>query len=196
MNNATTIRALAAIVIVVVLIFTTGSLAAAATSSSFAPQPQNLTCTHPDNNTTCSQERIISTTTQIPLPIPSPTSQPSTTLTIIKDIINDIVGTIFAKDFTSSASDSNVSPQSSFPGARFPSATTTVTLKPGIFPAVLLQPANATTTGALLLLLITTNVVVMILLPAQITKRLIILQKIQHLSFCQYHFLKKRKVVN
>ena len=69
-------------------------------------------------------------------------------MTIIKDVINDIVGTIFAKDFTSSASDSNVSPQSSFPGARFSSATTTVTLKPGIFPAVLLQPANATTTGA------------------------------------------------
>ena len=150
MNNATTIRALsAAVVVVVVLIFTTGSLAAAtATSSSFAPQPHNLICIHPGNNTTCSQERIISTTTQIPLPTPSPTPQPSTTLTIIKDIINDIVGTIFAKDFTSSASDSNVSPQSSFPGAQSPSATTTVTLKPGIFPAVLLQPANATTTGA------------------------------------------------
>ena len=146
MNNATTIRALAA-VIVVVLIFTTGSLAAATTSSSSAPQPHNLICIHPGNNTTCSQERIISTTTQIPLPTPSPIPQPSTTLTIIKDIINDIVGTIFAKDFTSSASDSIVSPQSSFPGARFPSATT-VTLKPGTFPVVLLQPANSTTTGA------------------------------------------------
>jgi hypothetical protein len=136
-------RALSVIVVVVVLIFTTGSLAAA-TSSSFAPQPQNLTCTHPDNNASCSQERIISTTTQIPLPTPSPIPQPSTTLTIIKDIINDIVGTIFAKDFTSSASDSNVSPQSSFPGARFSSATVTM---PGTFPVVLLQQANATTTA-------------------------------------------------
>jgi hypothetical protein len=141
MNNATTMRALSVLVIVVVVIFTTGSLAAAATLSSSATQPHNLICTHPDNNTTCSQERIISTT-QIPLPTPSPTPQSSTTLTIIKDIINDIVGTIFAKDFTSSASDSNVSPQSSFPGARFPSAT--VTLKPGTFPVVLLQQANAT----------------------------------------------------
>jgi hypothetical protein len=131
MNNATTVRALAA-VIVVVLVFAAGSLAAA-TSSSFTPQPHNLICIHPGNNTTCSQERIISTTTQIPLPTPSPTSQPSTTLTIIKDIINDIVGTIFAKDFTSSASDSNVSHQSSFPG------TTTVTSKPGTFPIVLSQ---------------------------------------------------------
>jgi hypothetical protein len=145
MNNTTTIRAIAVIVIVVVLIFTKGSLAAA-TSSSFAPQPQNLICTHPGNNASCSQERIISTTTQIPLPTPSPTPQPSTTLTIIKDVINDIVGTIFSKDFTSSASDSNVSPQSSFPGARFPNAA--VTLKPGTFPVVLLQQVNSTTTGA------------------------------------------------
>jgi hypothetical protein len=143
MNNTTTIRALAA-VIVVVLVFTTGSLAAAS-SSSFAPQPQNLICIHPGNNTTCSQERIISTTTQIALPTPSPTLQPSATLTIIKDVINDIVGTIFAKDFTSSATDSNVFPQSSFPGARFPNAAT---LKPGTFPVVLSQQANATTTGA------------------------------------------------
>jgi hypothetical protein len=141
MNNATTVRALAAVIVVVVLIFTTGSLAAA--TSSFAPQPHNLIYIHPGNNTTCSQERIISTTTQIPLPTPSPTPQPSTTLTIIKDIINDIVGTIFAKDFTSSASDSNVSPQSSFPGARFSSATVTM---PGTFPVVLLQQANSTTT--------------------------------------------------
>jgi hypothetical protein len=137
MNNTTTIRDLA--VVVVVLIFTTGSLSAAATSS-FTPQPHNLICTHPGNNATCSQEKIISTT-QIPLLTP----QPSTTLTIIKDVINDIVGTIFAKDFTSSASDSNVSPQSSFPGARFPNAT--VTLKPGTFPVVLLQQANSTTTA-------------------------------------------------
>jgi hypothetical protein len=140
-NNATIVRALAA-VIVVVLVFTTGSLAAA---SSSAPQPQNMICIHPGNNTTCSQERIISTITQIPLPTPSPIPRPSTTLTIIKDIINDIVGTIFAKDFTSSASGNNVSPQSSFPGARFPN--TTVTLKPGTFPVVLLQQANATTTA-------------------------------------------------
>jgi hypothetical protein len=42
------------------------------------------------------------------------------------------------------ASDSNVSPQGSFPGARFPN--TTVTLKPGTFPVVLSQQANATTT--------------------------------------------------
>ena len=75
----------------------------------------------------------------------APIPQPSATLTIIKDIINDIVGTIFAKDFTSSASGNNVSPQSSFPGARFPSAT--VTLKPGTFPVVLLQQANSTTTA-------------------------------------------------
>ena len=135
----------AAIVMVVVLIFTTGTLAAAAaTSSSFAPQPQNLTCTHPDNNASCSQEGIISTT-QISLPILQP--QSSATLTNIKHVINDIVGTIFAKDFTSSASDSNVSPQSSFPGAQSP-GTTTVTLKPGTFPAVLSQQANATTTTA------------------------------------------------
>jgi hypothetical protein len=146
MNNATTVRALAAaVIVVVVLIFTTGTLAAATATSSFTPQPHNLICIHPGNNTTCSQERIISTTTQIPLPTPSPTPQPSTTLTIIKDIINDIVGTIFAKDFTSSASDSNVSPQSSFPGARFSSATVTM---PGTFPVVLLQQANSTTTGA------------------------------------------------
>jgi hypothetical protein len=145
MNNATTMRALAAvIVIVVVLIFTTGSLAAAtSSSSSTAPQPHSLTCTHPDNNTTCSQEKIISTT-QIPLPILQP--QSSATLTNIKHVINDIVGTIFVKDFTSSASDSNVSSQSSFPGAQSP-GTTTVTLKPGTFPVVLSQQANATTTA-------------------------------------------------
>ena len=110
-------------------------------ATSFTPQPHNLICTHPGNNTTCSQEKIISTTTQIPLPTP----QPINTLTIIKDVINDIVGTIFAKDFTSSASGNNVSPQSSFPGAQSPGAT--VTLKPGTFPVVLLQQANATTTA-------------------------------------------------
>ena len=147
MNNATVVRDLAT-VIVVVLVFTTGSLAVAtSSSSSSAPQSHNLICTHPGNNTTCSQERIISTTTQIALPTPSPIPQPSATLTIIKDVINDIVGTIFAKDFTSSASDSNVSPQSSFPGAQSP-GTTTVTLNPGTFPVVLSQQANATTTTA------------------------------------------------
>jgi hypothetical protein len=146
MNNTTTIRALATVIVVVVLIFTTAALAAATTtSSSFASQPHNLICNHPGNTTTCSQERIISTTTQIALPTPSPIPQPSATLTIIKDVINDIVGTIFAKDFTSSASGNNVSPQSSFPGARFPSAT--VTLKPGTFPVVLLQQANSTVTA-------------------------------------------------
>jgi hypothetical protein len=138
MNNTTTIRDLA--VVVVVLIFTTGSLSAAA--AAFTPQPHNLICTHPGNNATCSQEKIISTTTQIPLPTP----RASATLTIIKDVINDIVGTIFAKDFTSSASGNNVSPQSSFPGAQSPG--TAVTLKPGTFPVVLLQQANATTTAA------------------------------------------------
>jgi hypothetical protein len=75
----------------------------------------------------------------------SPTPRPSATLTNKKHVINDIDGTIFAKDLTSSASDSNVSPQSSFPGAQSP-GTTTVTLKPGTFPAVLSQQANATTT--------------------------------------------------
>jgi hypothetical protein len=139
MNNTTTIRDLA--VVVVVLIFTTGSLSAAA-AAAFTPQPHNLICTHPGNNATCSQEKIISTTTQIPLPTP----RASATLTIIKDVINDIVGTIFAKDFTSSASGNNVSPQSSFPGAQSPG--TAVTLKPGTFPVVLLQQANATTTAA------------------------------------------------
>jgi hypothetical protein len=137
-NNATIVRALAAVIVVVVLIFTTGSLATATSSS--ASQPHNQICIHPRNNTTCSQERIISTTTQIPLPTPSPIPQPSATLTIIKDIINDIVGTIFAKDFTSSASGNNVSPQSSFPNAA-------VTM-PGTFPVVLLQQANSTTTAA------------------------------------------------
>jgi hypothetical protein len=142
MNNTTTIRDLAVVVVVVVvLIFTTGSLSAAATSSSFTPQPHNLICIHPGNNASCSQEGIISTTTQIPLPTP----RASATLTIIKDVINDIVGTIFVKDFTSSASDSNVSSQSSFPGAQ--SLGTTVSLKPGTFPVVLSQQANATTTA-------------------------------------------------
>src|SRR6188472_4818113 len=131
MNNTTTIRALT--VIVVVLIFTAGSLViAAAASSSSTLQPQNLICTHSGNNATCIQEGIIPATTQIPQPPPA-------TLTVIKHVINDIVGTIFAKDFTSSAGSTNVSPQSSFPGT-----TTTVTLKPANFSGPLLQQANTT----------------------------------------------------
>jgi hypothetical protein len=142
MNNTTTIRALT-VIVVVVLIFTAGSLViAAAASSSSTLQPQNLICTHSGNNTTCIQEGIIPATTQISLPTPQqqPQPQPSpATLTVIKHIINDIVGTIFAKDFTSSAGGTNVSPQSSFPGT-----TTTVTLKPANFSGPLLQQANAT----------------------------------------------------
>src|SRR6266487_5803634 len=144
MNNTTTIRALATIV-VVVLIFTAGSLAAATSSST--PQPQNLICTHPGSNATCSQEGNISTTTT-QIPLPTPQQQPSAILTIIKHVINDIVGTISAKDFTSSASGTNASPQSgSFPGAQSPGATT-VTSKPGTFSVALLQQANATISAA------------------------------------------------
>jgi hypothetical protein len=142
MSNTTTIRALTEIVVVVVLIFTAGSLviAAAASSSSSTPQPQNLICIHLGNNATCSQGGIIPTTTQIPLPTSQQQPQPPpATLTVIKHVINDIVGTIFAKDFTTSAGSTNVSPQSSFPGA-----TTTVTLKPANFLAPLLQQTNAT----------------------------------------------------
>jgi hypothetical protein len=136
MNNTTTIRALI-VIVVVVLIFTAGSLViAAAASSSSTLQPQNLICTHSGNNATCIQEGIIPATTQIPQPPPA-------TLTVIKHVINDIVGTISAKDFTSSASGTNVSPQSSFPGTQSPG--TTVTLKPGTFSVALLQQANATT---------------------------------------------------
>ena len=132
MNNTTTIRALT-VIVVVVLIFTAGSLViAAAASSSSTLQPQNLICTHSGNNATCIQEGIIPATTQIPQPPPA-------TLTVIKHVINDIVGTIFAKDFTSSAGSTNVSPQSSFPGT-----TTTVTLKPANFSGPLLQQANTT----------------------------------------------------
>jgi hypothetical protein len=107
-------------------------------------ESQNVICIHPGNNATCSQGGIISNTTQILLPTPQP--QPSAILTIIKHVINDIVGTISAKDFTSSASGTNVSPQSSFPGAQSPG--TTVTLKPGTFSVALLQQANATTIAA------------------------------------------------
>jgi hypothetical protein len=142
MNNTTTIRALT-VIVVVVLIFTAGSLviAAAASSSSSTLQPQNLICTHSGNNATCIQEGIIPATTQIPLPTPQQQQPqpPPATLTVIKHVINDIVGTIFAKDFTSSAGSTNVSPQSSFPGT-----TTTVTLKPANFSGPLLQQANAT----------------------------------------------------
>ena len=71
MNNTTAIRTLAAVVVVVVvLIFTSGSLAAA--TSSPTPQSQNLICAHTSNNATCTKEGIISTTTQIPLPMPQP----------------------------------------------------------------------------------------------------------------------------
>jgi hypothetical protein len=146
MNNTAIISTLSAIVVVVII--TAGSLvaaAAAATSSSSTPQPQNLICTHIGDNATCSHDGIIfATTTQIPL---STQQQPSATLTIIKHLINDIVGTIFAKNSLSSAGSSNASPQSSFPGAQSPS--TTVTLNPGTFPAVLLQRANTTTTAAI-----------------------------------------------
>jgi hypothetical protein len=81
---------------------------------------------------------VISATTQIPLPMPQTQPQPPAALTIIKHIINDIVGTIFVKDFRSSISGTNESPQSSFPG------TTTVTFKPANFSVPLLQQANAT----------------------------------------------------
>jgi hypothetical protein len=119
-----------ATIVVIVLNLTAGSLVAVAarSSSSSTPQPQNAICTDLGNNVTCSQERIISYITQIPLPTaPPPTQpQPSAILTIIKHVINDIVGTISAKDFTSSAGGTNVSPQSSFLGAQSPGATTAV----------------------------------------------------------------------
>jgi hypothetical protein len=140
MNNTTAIRALAAIMVVVVLIFTAGSLAAA-TSSPTPQPPQNLICTYPANNATCSHEGIISTTTQIPLPTTQQTQpQAPAALTITRHVIDDIVGTISAKDFSISASGTNISPQSSFP-----SATTAVPSKPGTFPVALLQQANTTT---------------------------------------------------
>ena len=128
MNNTTTIRTLMATIVVIVLNLTAGSLVAVAarSSSSSTPQPQNAICTDLGNNVTCSQGGIISNTTQIPLPTAPPQPQPSAILTIIKHVINDIVGTISAKDFTSSASGTNVSPQSSFPGAQSPGTTTAV----------------------------------------------------------------------
>ena len=147
MNNTATIRALTTIVVVVVFIFTAGSLAAA-TSSSPTPQPQNLICAHTINNATCTKEGIISTTTQIPLPMPQTQLQPPAALAITRHVIEDIVATISAKDFSIGASGTNVSPQSSFQGAQSPgTATTAVTSKPGTFPvALLLQQTNATTT--------------------------------------------------
>ena len=141
MNNTTAIRTLAAVVVVVVLIFTAGSLAAA--TSSPTPQSQNLICAHTSNNATCTKEGIISTTaTQIPLPMPQQL-QPPAALAITRHVIEDIVATISAKDFSIGAGDTNVSPQSSFPGAQSPG--TTVTLKPSTFSVALLQQANATT---------------------------------------------------
>ena len=94
MNNTATIRTLAAMVVAVVLIFTSGTLAAA--TSSFTPQPQNLICTQPGDNATCSQERIMSTTTaQIPLSTSQqPQPRASAALAIIKHVIDDIVGTM------------------------------------------------------------------------------------------------------
>jgi hypothetical protein len=146
MNNMAIISTLAAIVVAVVLIFTSGTLAAA--TSSPTPQLQNLICTHTGGNPTCSQGGIMSTTTtQIPLPTPQQPQAPAA-LTIIKHVIDDIVGTISAKDFTSSTSDTNVSPQSSFQGAQSPGTDTAVPSKPGTFPVALLQQANATTITA------------------------------------------------
>jgi hypothetical protein len=81
--------------------------------------------------------------TQIPLPMPQQL-QPPAALAITRHVIDDIVATISAKDFSIGASGTNVSPQSSFPGA----TTVTVTSKPGTFPVALLQQANATTITA------------------------------------------------
>jgi hypothetical protein len=147
MNNTAIISTLAAIVVVVVLIFTAGSLAAA--TSSPTPQPQNLICTHPGNDGTCSHEGIMSTTTtaQIPLPMPQQL-QPPAVLAITRHVIDDIVATISAKDFSIGASGTNVSPQSSFQGAQSSGTDTAVTPKPGTFPVALLQQANATTITA------------------------------------------------
>jgi hypothetical protein len=146
MNNTTAIITLAAIVVVVII--TAGSLVAAAATSSSTPQPQNLICAHTSNNATCTKEGIISTTTQIPLPMPQQL-QPPAALAITRHVIEDIVATISAKDFSIGASGTNVSPQSSFQGAQSPgTATTAVTSKPGTFPVALLQQTNATTITA------------------------------------------------
>src|SRR6187200_1068356 len=128
MNNTTAIITLAAIVVVVVII-TAVSLVAAAATSSPTPQPQNLICAHTSNNATCTKEGIISTTTQIPLPMPQQL-QPPAALAITRHVIEDIVATISAKDFSIDASGTNVSPQSSFRGAQSPgTASTAVTSK-------------------------------------------------------------------
>jgi len=142
MNNTTAIITLAAIVVVVII--TAGSLVAAAATSSPTPQPQNLICAHTSNNATCTKEGIISTATQIPLPMPQTQLQSPAALAITRHVIEDIVATISAKDFSIGASGTNVSPQSSFPGT----ATTTVTSKPGTFPIALLQQANDNTITA------------------------------------------------
>jgi len=141
MNNTAIISTLSTIVVVVII--TVGSLAAAAAAtSSFTPQLQNMICTHTDDNATCSQGGIMSTTTTlIPLPMPQQL-QPPAALAITRHVINDIVATISAKGFSIGASGTNVSPQSSFPG------TTTVTSKPGTFPIALLQQANDNTITA------------------------------------------------
>jgi hypothetical protein len=142
MNNTAIISTLSAIVVVVII--KVGSLAAAAAAtSSFTPQLQNMICTHTDDNATCSQGGIMSTTTTlIPLPMPQQL-QPPAALAITRHVIDDIVATISAKGFSIGASGTNVSPQSSFPGA-----TTTVTSKPGTFPIALLQQANDNTITA------------------------------------------------
>jgi hypothetical protein len=142
MNNTAIISTLSTIVVVVII--TVGSLAAAAAAtSSFTPQLQNMICTHTDDNATCSQGGIMSTTTTlIPLPMPQQL-QPPAALAITRHVIDDIVATISAKGFSIGASGTNVSPQSSFPGT-----TTTVTSKPGTFPIALLQQANDNTITA------------------------------------------------
>jgi hypothetical protein len=149
MNNTAIISTLSAIVVAVVLIFTQGTLAAAAiATSSFTPQLQNLICTHPGDNAACSQGGIMSTTTTTTTLIPLPTPQqpqPPAALAITRHVIDDIVATISAKDFSIGASGTNVSPQSSYPGAQSPGTDTAVTSKPGTFPVALLQQANATT---------------------------------------------------
>jgi len=147
MNNTAIISTLAAIVVVVII--TAGSLVAAAATSSSTPQPQNLICAHTSNNATCTKEGIISTATQIPLPMPQTQLQSPAALAITRHVIEDIVATISAKDFSIGASGTNISPQSSFPSAQSPgTATTAVTSKPGTFPVALLQQTNATTIPA------------------------------------------------
>jgi hypothetical protein len=48
---------------------------------------ENLICTHPGNNATCSHEQII-TSVPIPIPTPTPTPEPTTTtLRVIKNVV-------------------------------------------------------------------------------------------------------------